>query len=71
MAKTSLEKSHSKWSNFKLTMLCTLASLFSFAFWLVLAMRDKIAKDYVFYILIAACALLVILFMSLFSKFKR
>ena len=36
MPKTSLQKSHSKWSNFKLTSLSVLASFFSCALWFVL-----------------------------------
>ena len=50
MPKTSLQKSHSKWSNFKLTSLSVLASFFSCAIWIVLIFKENIKNEYLFYI---------------------
>ena len=41
--KTSLEKSHSAWSNTKLTTLCVLTVIFVSAFWLSLGLYNKLA----------------------------
>lgn len=48
MPKTSLQKSHSKWSNFKLTSLSVLASFFSCAIWIVLIFKENIKNEYLF-----------------------
>lgn len=42
--KTSLEKSHSAWSNTKLTTLCVLTVIFVSAFWLCLGLYNKLAS---------------------------
>lgn len=65
MPKTSLQKSHSKWSNFKL------ASFFSCAIWIVLIFKENIKNEYLFYIPLILCVVLLILTMTMFSKFKR
>lgn len=71
MPKTSLQKSHSKWSNFKLTSLFVLASFFSCAIWIVLIFKENIKNEYLFYIPLILCVVLLILTMTMFSKFKR
>lgn len=71
MPKTSLQKSHSKWSNFKLTSLSVLASFFSCAIWIVLIFKENIKNEYLFYIPLILCVVLFILTMTMFSKFKR
>ena len=38
--KTSLEKSHSKWSNFKLTCLCILITLSISSLWVLISFKD-------------------------------
>ena len=54
MAKTSLQKSHSKASNFKLTLICFLTILFFGALWCGLALlkgdlkTDEISYDKLF-----------------------
>lgn len=42
--KTSLEKSHSAWSNTKLTTLCVLTVIFVSAFWLSLGLYNKLSE---------------------------
>lgn len=71
MPKTSLQKSHSKWSNFKLTALSVLTSFFSCAIWIVLIFKENIKNEYLFYIPLILCVVLLILTMTMFSKFKR
>lgn len=71
MPKTSLQKSHSKWSNFKLTSLSVLSSFFSCAIWIVLIFKENIKNEYLFYIPLILCVVLLILTMTMFSKFKR
>ncbi|MDE7100485.1 MAG: hypothetical protein K2O05_01365 [Anaeroplasmataceae bacterium] len=73
MEKTSLEKSHSKWSNAKLTMLCVLATIFVSVFWLLLGLNglDNFLNKIAYYCLLGASALGTILCLVLFNKFKR
>lgn len=68
--KTNLEKSHSKWSNFKLTILCLFETLFISIFWLTLILKDKLENQY-FYALLGISIIPSILGIILFNKFKR
>ncbi len=72
--KTSLEKSHSAWSNTKLTTLCVLTVLFVSAFWLSLGLFTKITEmtsNVVAIIIVAVTFVLSALGILGFSKFTR
>ena len=72
--KTSLERSHSAWSNTKLTTLCVFTILFVSAFWLSLGLFVKIAdhtNNVVAIIICASSFLLSALGILGFSKFSR
>ncbi len=68
--KTSLEKSHSKWSNFKLTFLCVCICISVSTIWVVVCF-----KDYFRFTLsvLLGCFSIIILLLSvvLLCKFKR
>lgn len=67
---SSLEKSHSKMSNFKLTLL-SIFELISFqAFWLVLGFKEQLGAIRFTALLIAFIALFVISILMM-RKFKR
>ncbi|MCR5113229.1 MAG: hypothetical protein K6A63_04765 [Acholeplasmatales bacterium] len=70
MAKTSLERSHSKASNFKLTMICFILALGIAAVWGGLALVNT---DYqTLGIIVAACGgAVALLFFILIGKFTR
>lgn len=68
--KTNLEKSHSKWSNFKLTILCLFETLFISIFWLSLILKDKL-QPALFYTFLGIGIIPSILAILLFNKFKR
>ncbi len=70
MEKTSLEKSHSKWSNTKLTALCVVATIAVSAFWAFLGLKDYLNQVF-FYIALGITAVLSLLSLLLFNKFKR
>ena len=70
MAKTSLEKSHSKASNFKLTLICFLTILFFALLWVGLSMLKGDLKTFG---IIATCAggagtLLCLVLLNAFSR---
>ncbi len=68
--KTPIEKSHSKWSNTKLTLLCLTLIVISFLFWTSLIYY--FIKENVFYLYINLVSLLCfIIGLILTSKFKR
>ena len=69
-SKTSIEKSHSAWSNFKLTSLSFLASCSFSGLFVFLGIKDLIS-DPVFYTGTAACALFIVMTLFLFKDFKR
>lgn len=71
MAKTSLEKSHSAFSNSKLTLLCILASILIFILWIGLASIEYIDNIAISSIIIAIGAVGSLLSILLFQKFKR
>ena len=70
--KTSLEKSHSAWSNTKLTFLAVETVLVYTALWAVIALTvfHKLTGALA-YILIGACAAVTVLNFLAFNKFKR
>lgn len=68
--KTSLEKSHSVWSNTKLTFLCILTIIAVTVLWGTLALFTVLPKI-VCYILLGCSAGLSVLCLLLFNKFKR
>ncbi|MBQ7152599.1 MAG: hypothetical protein IJR83_01515 [Clostridia bacterium] len=68
--KTSLEKSHSKWSNFKLTLLSVLTSLFVTCFWVTLALKDKLDTT-IFTVALIVSGVLTAFGLALFNAFKR
>ncbi len=68
--KTSLEKSHSKWSNTKLTALCIIASFAVSLFWLFLGLKDQLHQA-VFYVGLGASLVVSVLCLVLFNHFKR
>ena len=70
MAKTSLEKSHSKASNFKLTMICFILAIGISAIWAGLALVDT---DYQTLGIIVASVggVIALLFFILIGKFAR
>ena len=72
MASTSLQKSHSKVSNFKLTLLCLLTALASTAIWagiaIIFFLKDFLALG----IIVSAVALaLTFICIQLLGKFAR
>jgi hypothetical protein len=70
MEKTSLEKSHSKWSNFKLTILCLSITISVSAIWTVLTFIKIIEINIILLVLLIS---LIILITNIFflTKFKR
>lgn len=68
--KTELEKSHSKYSNFKLTLLSIFTILFFTAFVFIIISYKKIEKEYYYPILIIT-GFLTLLCLVLFNKFTR
>lgn len=70
--KDSLQRSHSKWSNFKLTILCLFAILAFSALWVGLAFLGK--EDFsktISIIMIASGGGFTLLSLVLFHLFKR
>ena len=68
--KTSLEKSHSKWSNFKLTCLCLLITISLSTIWVMIAFLKFI--DIAYFILITVISLIVLVLTKILLKqFKR
>lgn len=70
--KTSLERSHSAVSNFKLTLIMLILAVFEAVFWLVLALDEyMVGNEVVFYVLLVASLVLVIVFEFIAFRFKR
>ena len=72
--KTSLEKSHSAWSNTKLTVLCIISSLAVTAVWVFLALKDTLFNKglvNLFTIGIVISSLISLITLIMFNKFKR
>jgi len=68
--KTSLEKSHSIFSNFKLTLMCLLATISLNGLVITLALASSLEKG-VSLLLFIAFGSLTVLSLLLFSIFKR
>ncbi|MBE6131198.1 MAG: hypothetical protein E7183_05705 [Erysipelotrichaceae bacterium] len=68
--KTSLEKSHSKWSNFKLTCLCILITLSISSLWVLISFKDYFR--FVSFVIVGFSSIaILVLSIILLSKFKR
>lgn len=70
MTNESLKKSHSKWSNFKLTIIMLLCSLLFSGLFIILALKEVLNNN-IFIVLLVADAILLILTTFLINKFKR
>lgn len=70
MEKTSLEKSHSKWSNFKLTILCLSITISVSAIWTVLTFI-KIIEINIFLLVLLISIIILITNIFFLTKFKR
>ena len=68
--KTSIEKSHSKWSNFKLTCLCILITLSISSLWVVVCFINYF-KFLSLIITVGVSLFILILSIYLLIKFKR
>ena len=68
--KSSLEKSHDGWSNFKLTILSFIASCSFSGLFVFLGIKDIISSQ-VFWTGTVACAVFIVLTAYLFKDFKR
>ena len=70
--KTSLEKSHSAWSNTKLTFLCIFSILVYSMLWVSVGLLVfKVITNALIYVMLGVFALLTILSLLMFNKFKR
>ena len=70
----SLQRSHSTWSNTKLTTLCVVTVILFSLVWLLLGLRVQVIamiSQTVFYIVLGVVALLTLLCLIGFNKFKR
>lgn len=67
---TELERSHSKWSNFKLTLKSILLVIFSNSIWVLLYLFNSINKGLFVGLLIANIVILLLIITS-FRNFKR
>ena len=67
--KTSLEKSHSAWSNTKLTALCVFTILVVTLFWVSLGLKSFLDK--LFLPCVIGFGILSVLCLLMFNKFKR
>lgn len=68
--KTSIEKSHSKWSNFKLTCLCILITLSISSLWIVVCFINYF-KLLSLIITVSVSLFALILAIYLLIRFKR
>lgn len=70
---TDLERSHSKWSNFKLTLKSLLLVISFNLLWVILFFKDELinVNTSLFVILLSADFILLILCMIGFRKFTR
>lgn len=70
MAKTQLERSHSVWSNTKLTCICLLTALFFVCFFLALGLKNQL--DFTLWlVMVALSGVLTLLGLIMFNGFKR
>lgn len=68
--KTSLEKSHSAWSNFKLTFVSLITSLIVSLIWILIAFK-KYLEFKVFVILLVISGFLLLINLLCIKAFKR
>lgn len=70
---TSLEKSHSKWSNFKLTIASLLLVISFNALWVILIFKEELSNinNYMFPLLLIVDLIILVLIIISFRKFKR
>ena len=68
--KTSIEKSHSKWSNTKLTILALFTALAINLVWITLAFKNNLSNE-LFYSLIALFGVCSLMGLLAFNVFKR
>jgi hypothetical protein len=68
-----LARSHSKWSNFKLTLKSLLLVISFNLLWVILFFKDKLSENnqLLFYSLLGLDAIVIILLMISFHNFKR
>ncbi|MCR5457342.1 MAG: hypothetical protein K6F14_04650 [Clostridiales bacterium] len=72
MAKSSLQKSHSVVSNFKLTLICLMLSLSISMVWVgAFLIVSQIVELVVGIVITAACTVLALISFILISKFTR
>ena len=70
--KTSLEKSHSAWSNTKLTFLCILSIIVYSLLWVSVGLLVfKVITNALIYVMVGVFAVLTVLCLLMFNKFKR
>ena len=66
----SLEKSHSKWSNFKLTCLCILITISMSSLWVLVIFKDYFG--FTSFVIVGFISIvMLILSLILLTKFKR
>lgn len=70
MEKTSLKKSHSKVSNFKLTLECLLGLIGFSGVWASIILKSKIDDKY-FYMGLIIASILLLLSILMLRRFKR
>lgn len=68
-----LARSHSKWSNFKLTLKSLLLVISFNLLWVILFFKDKLSEtnQLLFYSLLGLDSIVIILLMISFHNFKR
>ena len=69
--KTDLEKSHSKWSNFKLTLKSILLVIFFNTLWVILYFIPEVDNKNILYISLSVNILILLLIIISFKNFKR
>lgn len=70
---TSLEKSHSKWSNFKLTLKSLLLVISFNTLWVIILYKDELSNinNFIFPLVLIIDVIILILMIISFRKFKR
>ena len=70
---TSLEKSHSKWSNFKLTLKSLLLVISFNALWVIILYKNELSSinNYMFPLVLIIDVIILLLMIISFRKFKR
>lgn len=70
---TSLEKSHSKWSNYKLTLKSLLLVISFNALWVIILYKDELSSinNFIFPLVLIIDVIILILMIISFRKFKR